>query len=142
MLSSDRFRFRIWIPNEHRYMDNRIDSPAIDGDGNPIWCYLSPISHHWEHFLIEDAVVEQCTGLKDKNGKLIYEGDVVCYDDTPYNGYATKKTGVVVYRKAEFCYKYSDCCGGLYQPLVPSDDFWQRKTEIIGNIHEKESKRR
>lgn len=127
-MENSRFKFRVWDKGNKTYLDEdclwlRSDGYAYEGQYQ-----LSTI----------DFIVERCTGLKDKNGKLIYEGDIVCYDDTPYNGYATKKTGVVVYRKAEFCYKYSDCCGGLYQPLVPSDDFWQRKTEISGNVHEME----
>ena len=133
----DRFKFRVWDEDYRRYhkdaecyRETGEFYPAIEN------CYC------FGDFLKQPTrfIVEQCTGLEDKDGKLIYEGDIVCYDDTPYNGYATKKTGVVVYRKAEFCYKYSDCCGGLYQPLVPSDDFWQRKTEIVGNIHESEGK--
>ena len=149
-MNTDRFKFRAWcekfkvyapitgefsIPGEpyniafdpvHISADGRLYAVnAYDGEE---LCQVDDVTEYY--------TIEQCTGLKDKNGKLIYEGDIVCYDDTPYNGYATKKTGVVVYRKAGFCYKYSDCCGGLYQPLVPSDDFWQRKTEIIGNVHE------
>ena len=130
---NDRFKFRVWDKAEQQYNGN-VFHLSISGE-------LQRLSIAGGGFLETDPnrfVIEQCTGLKDKNGKLIYEGDIVCYDDTPYNGYATKKTGVIVYRKAEFCYKYSDCLGGLYQPLVPSDDFWQRKTEIIGNVHEME----
>jgi uncharacterized phage protein (TIGR01671 family) len=128
-------RFRVYDKINNRYVDGSPDCYFIDQLGD-----LIKISEHDDHLdRVQDKdnfIVEQCTGLKDKNGKLIYEGDIVCYDDTLYSSYATKMTGVVVYRKASFCYKYSDCCGGLYQPLVPSDDFWQRKTEIVGNVHD------
>ena len=130
-MSNDRFKFRVWDSLINDYWKE--GTIQLSGDGKPFI-----IDGNMQPQDIDSVIIEQCTGLRDKNGKLIYEGDIVCYDDTPYNGYATKKTGVIVYRKAQFCYKYSDCLGGLYQPLVPSDDFWQRKTEIIGNIHERE----
>ena len=44
--------------------ENCIFSTALEGD-----------------FLIDPSTICQCTGLKDKNGKLIWENDVVC---TPY----------------------------------------------------------
>lgn len=50
----DRFKFRAWIKEHGRFIERRL----IDGH---------EVSLTWE----------QCTGLKDKNGKLIYEGDIL-----------------------------------------------------------------
>lgn len=136
-----RFRFRVWDTKDKEYLDpNYFEGCYLLPDGSPHvgMTIYNGICDEYTAIPPKQLIVEQCTGLRDKNGTLIYEGDIVCYDDTLYSSYATKMTGVVVYRKASFCYKYSDCFGGLYQPLVPSDDFWQRKTEIIGNVHDME----
>lgn len=73
----------------------------------------------WVNFWVDD--VEQCTSLRDKNGKLIYEGDIV-------KVYSI--TGVVVRDEYGFLFKMGDVC----EPLRHFDN--AKKTfEIIGNIH-------
>lgn len=68
----------------------------------------------------DELELEQCTGLKDKNGKLIYEGDIV-NDGEQY--------AKVIFDKSCFCY---DDGSGYYEDLA----FYHIHCEVIGNIHE------
>lgn len=69
-------------------------------------------------------IVEQYTGLKDKNGKKIYEGDIVDYNDDG------ECIGVVEYDAPEFCLN-ADATNWARMFLKGAPH--QR---VIGNIHE------
>ena len=74
-------------------------------------------------------VLMQYTGLKDKNGVEIYEGDIV---ETVYNGEVF--AGVVVYDLSEVDFKVTDGkekYGRNFQYLAGNDE-----NEVIGNIYE------
>lgn len=72
---NERFRFRAWhkptkkLFDVFSFTDEIVFENTLDGVGN------SPTNPA----KLADCVLEQCTGLKDKNGKLIYEGDIVAY---------------------------------------------------------------
>lgn len=68
-MNRERFRFRVWSEKLKRYYWDY----AINVDGDLVlW-----MSNHKKEDVGEKLIREQCTGLRDKNGRLIYEGDVL-----------------------------------------------------------------
>lgn len=91
------------------------------------------LARHYGHFVLEkgasvniraDLEIEQYTGLKDKNGKKIYEGDIVDYNDDG------ECIGVVKYDAPEF---YLDAGATNWARMFLKGAPHQK---VIGNIHE------
>ena len=132
--------FRTWDEEEERFFYTDITA-HIQGSGEwarCFWCTDSPHDDYYEHPRTMNTIIEQFTGLLDKNGVKIFEGDIVhCIrmaDNnafeawTSYDGYDPETKAIPFEIKRE---------GQGIDIDWPCDIRWNPYWwEIIGNIHE------
>jgi len=117
-------KFRAWDEIEEKYNNDTDILMTLNGD----YC----VDKGWVR-LFPKLTLEQYIGLKDKNGKEIYEGDIVkCYSQDTY------PAGRVLYSE-EWCayeivsYDPEDCRVYNLESFSPTVN---KYLEVIGNIHE------
>ena len=110
MRENDRLKYRIWYKVNKEYIYVSFGELCLFNVSNR-----------------KDFITEQCIGIRDKSGELIYEGDIVYCSE--YNGVFT-----VVYDKEYCCYSLEKKVEGGKQ-LKALTSYLHLK--IRGNINER-----
>lgn len=115
---------------EHKYRAWHPDDKVMIYDLNtPSLCHGVLIG--------EDYILMQYIGLKDKNGKEIYEGDILYFEveneiSSAYNG---GKPGVIKFDDRKSCY-YIHTILNKNVTINHGYDAYGKTLQIIGNIYE------
>lgn len=139
---ANRFRFRAW----HKYY-NKMYALESDSDSSNAIMFIAPNGDGFEGWDAENdderpIILMQSTGLTDKNGKEIFEGDIV---RILYTGWLSQsrndprtldqyikdisRFGVVVFENAKFSMGFGD-----YRHSMFEGDHGEK--EVIGNVYE------
>ena len=141
---SREIKFRIWDSEKNEWLAES-DDDALTYYGFHLVGEVMTVQAPPQWALDPHCVVEQYTGLKDKNGKEIYEGDVV---KAKIQGFWETGTNTITEGKAtwnlEVIYndiRYMDVFHILGSKNQPNRIYYLFEEaisdiEVIGNIHE------
>lgn len=126
---SREIKFRAWDYTQGRYL-KQISSIAYDMAGQFHHVDGVDIVDSDTTLLYDDVDLEQYIGLKDKNGKEIYEGDIVKI----YNGRKLESAFLIQFDESNGTYVFGE--NEDIDPAVFSGFPVWAKYLVIGNIHE------
>lgn len=100
-----------WVYGQYAYLLN-----ARTKDGEPIKHMIVDGTPFGQ--TVDPSTVGQYTGLTDKNGKKVFEGDILKWDSDEYGS------------------EYNEICSWDYELLDMRKNDWKEWCEVVGNIHD------
>jgi len=128
---NDRYKFRVWDKKNNRYRNPHNYYIALSCSGK---LFTLNCDGSYTESCKDDFIIEFCTGLKDKHGTLIFDGDKLNSQNDGKDGCDVwsfnEFLDLIVVWQDEYC-----CWSGL--PDFDSDSVHSlERIEIIGNIHD------
>ena len=123
-------KFRAWDKHEQKMFDNDEliiwNNNVYANDSKKLSC------NYLKGWSIDGEYLMQSTGLKDKNGKEIFEGDIVQFEDCyEVSDFLYINTGIIEWCQGGFHVTNRDSV--LMEDLLDGDSLDVR---IIGNVYE------
>lgn len=126
---SRKIKFRVWAKKRKGYRE--LDQLVFNNQVlEEIWVFPKD-DEMQQVYHPSEMVVEQYTGLTDKNGKEIYEGDIL-EETVIIEGDAEE------YRRYRVYWEDTRLCWCVMDHTWFRDELWQTNAsrEVIGNVHE------
>jgi|LakMenEpi03Aug12_release.lakeMendotaPanAssembly.Ray.scaffolds.fasta_scaffold602024_3 uncharacterized phage protein (TIGR01671 family) len=118
-------KFRVWNKEEKSF--DKVNNGVVKLNSD----YTISLSSSCKRY-----IVQQFTGLIDKNGKEIYEGDLVNFSVN--NTHEHGDLDIIEYKNMDVHYS-GEFCGFMFgeEGFTPLDRIIMTSLEVVGNIFEK-----